>query len=44
VNITIEKTVALVIALAKLHNYFINGNDNGISANTASDDWISEVN
>ena len=43
-NITIEKTVALVIALAKLHNYCINANDNDISANTASDEWISEIN
>jgi hypothetical protein len=44
VNITIEKTVALVIALAKLHNCSINANGNDISANTASDEWISEIN
>jgi hypothetical protein len=37
-NIRIEKTVALVVALAKLHNYCINANDNDISANTARDE------
>ena len=44
VNIRIEKTVALVMALAKLHNYCINAKDNDISANTARDEWISEIN
>ena len=43
-NIRIEKTVALVVALAKLHNYCINANDNDISANTARDKWTSEIN
>ena len=43
-NIRIEKTVALVMALAKLHNYCINANDNNISANTARDKWTSEIN
>jgi hypothetical protein len=44
VNIRIEKTVALVMALAKLHNFCINANDNDISANTARDEWTSEIN
>jgi hypothetical protein len=44
VNIRIEKTVALVVALAKLHNYCINANDNDISANTARDKWTSKIN
>ena len=43
-NIRIEKTVALVVALAKLHNYCINANGNDISANTARDEWTSEIN
>jgi hypothetical protein len=37
VNIRIEKTVALVMALAKLHNYYFNAKDNNISAITARD-------
>ena len=44
VNIQIVKTVALVMALAKLHNYCINANDNDISANIERDKWISEIN
>ena len=44
VNIRIEKTITLVIALAKLHNYCIDANDNDISANTARDEWASEIN
>jgi hypothetical protein len=44
VNIRIKKTVALVMALAKLHNYCINANDNNISANTARGKWTSEIN
>jgi hypothetical protein len=43
-NISIGKTVALVVALAKLHNYWINANDNDISANTARNEWTSEIN
>ncbi len=43
-NIRMEKTVALVMALAKLHNYCINANDNNISANTARDECTSEIN
>jgi hypothetical protein len=36
--------MVLVIALAKLHNYCINANDNDSSANTARDEWASEIN
>ena len=43
-NIRITKTVALVMALAKLHNYCIDANDNDISPNTARDKWTSEIN
>ena len=32
------------MALAKLHNYCINANGNDISANTARDEWTSEIN
>ena len=43
-NIRIEKTVALVVALAKLHNFCINARDTDVSANTAHDEWLSEIN
>jgi hypothetical protein len=43
VNIRIEKTVALVVALAKLHNFCI-ARDTDVSANTARDEWLSEIN
>ncbi len=43
-NIRIEKTAALVVALAKLHNYCFNAKDNNISANTARDKCTSEIN
>ena len=43
-NVSVAKTVALVIALANLHNFCID-TDNSITAcNTAKDTWISEVN
>ena len=44
VNIRIEKTVALVVALAKLHNFCINAKDKDIAARTANDEWASEIN
>jgi hypothetical protein len=44
VNIRIKKTVALVVALAKLHNFCINARDTNVSANTAHDEWLSEIN
>ncbi|KAI2501607.1 DDE superfamily endonuclease [Fragilaria crotonensis] len=44
-NVTIQKTVALVMALAKLHNYCIDADD-GTSdlTSTANDEWHTEVN
>jgi hypothetical protein len=45
VNITIQKTVALVIALAKLHNFCIDADDgNSDLASTANDEWNTELN
>ena len=44
-NITIQKTVALVMALAKLHNYCINADDGTSNlTSTANDEWITELN
>jgi hypothetical protein len=43
-NVSIAKTVALVVALAKLHNYCIDADEWDIASNTARDEWISEVN
>ena len=43
-NVSIAKTVALVVALAKLHNYCIDADERDIASNTARDEWISEVN
>ena len=43
-NVTVQKTVALVLALAKLHNYCIDADGNSDLAYTASDEWQTEVN
>jgi len=44
-NVTVHKTVALVLALAKLHNYCIDAEDgNSDLTHTASDEWLTEVN
>ena len=43
-NMSIQKTVALVLCLAKLHNYCMNANDNVVLPCTASDQWPNEVN
>ena len=43
-NVGIAMTVALVVALAKLHNYCIDADERDIASNTALDEWISEVN
>lgn len=44
-NVRILKTVALVIALAKLHNFCIDADDgNSDLAQTADDEWNTEVN
>jgi hypothetical protein len=42
-GVSIKKTVALVLALAKLHNYCINCNDSDAPCATASDAWLSEL-
>ena len=42
-NVSVRKTVALVLALAKLHNYCIDAVDTVVPL-TAVDEWESEVN
>lgn len=43
-NVSIRKTIALVIALAKLHNYCLDANDCVVLPATANDEWQNEVN
>jgi hypothetical protein len=43
-GVSTKKTVALVLALAKLHNFCINCNDSDAPCATASDAWQSELN
>ena len=44
-NVTVQKTVALVLALAKLHNYCIDAQDDSRDvSHTASDEWVTEIN
>ena len=43
-NVSVAKTVALVIALANLRNFCIDADDSIIACNTAMDKWMSEVN
>jgi hypothetical protein len=43
-NVSIRKTVALVLALSKLHNYCIDQNDSSDLMYIASDEWQHEVN
>jgi hypothetical protein len=44
-NVSIGKTIALVLALAKLHNFCIaEANDAVVLPATARDEWQSEVN
>ena len=44
-NVTVQKTVALIMALAKLHNYCIDAADgNSNLMPTADDEWSTEVN
>ena len=43
-NVSIQKTVALVLCLAKLHNYCIVADDNVVLPCTASDEWQHEIN
>ena len=43
-NMSVRKTVALVLALAKLHNYYIDANNSANPPSTANDAWENEVN
>ena len=43
-NFSIQKTVALVLALAKLHNYCIDCSDTCNQTLTAADEWHQEMN
>ena len=43
-NVSVAKTVALVIVLAKLHNYCIDADDSNVACNTAVGEWMPEVN
>ena len=45
-NVSVQKTVSLVLALAKLHNYCIDTDMThcDVSYSTAADEWRSEVN
>ena len=43
-NVSIRKTVALVLCLAKMHNSCIVADDNVVLSCTASDEWKNEVN
>jgi DDE superfamily endonuclease len=43
-NVTVQKTFALVLALAKLHNYCIDTDGNSDLISTARDEWQNEVN
>jgi DDE superfamily endonuclease len=42
-NVSVQKTVALILALAKLHNCCINAHDSSVPPSTASDAWENEV-
>jgi hypothetical protein len=45
-NVTVQKTVvALVLALAKLHNHCIDAQDDSRDvSHTTSDEWVTEIN
>jgi hypothetical protein len=43
-NVGVHKTVALVLALTKLHNYCIDADDNSDLTSTATNEWQTEVN
>jgi hypothetical protein len=43
-NVSVQKTVVLVLALAKLHNYCIDADNRAVLPSTATDTWESEVN
>ena len=43
-NVSVRKTVALVLCLAKLHNYCIDADNTVVLSSTASDEWQHEMN
>ena len=45
-NATVKRTVVLVLALAKLHNYCIEGQggQSDLTSSTANDEWNMELN
>jgi len=43
-NVSVRKTVALVLCLAKLHNYCIDADDTVVLSSTAADEWQHEIN
>ena len=43
-RVTLNKTVALVCALAKLHNFCIDADSGDVPLSTAHDDWRNEMN
>ncbi len=43
-NVSVGKTIALVLALAKLHNFCIEADDTVVLPATAMDEWQNEVN
>ncbi len=43
-NVTIQKTIALVLSLAKLHNFCIDADNGNSDTYTASDEWLNELN
>ena len=43
-NVSIKRTVALVLALAKLHNYCIDQSDNSDLTYVANDERLHELN
>lgn len=42
-NVTLRKTVALVLALAKLHNFCIDFDDVQVLSQTPNDEWQNEI-
>lgn len=42
-RVSLKKTVALVCALAKLHNFCIDADDGDVPTSTASDEWRNEM-
>ena len=43
-NLSIRKTLAFVLALAKLHNFCVDRSDNSDLTYVAKDEWLHELN